>query len=568
MALRLALVKAGLRTAIGRSLTVDQLVSEHAQRRGSAAAVRQGAECLSWGDFDAGAQAFAAVLREAGISREPFALVMEPRPFALMAIVAAARVGAIAACIDPQRAGAPLVQALRQSNARHVFADAASLPRVVAPPESAGLTVWGQGDPAELPPHVEPLDAAWAAARSVSVPRHGRAADTFLQLSPNERTAAVLPELVRQDSFVQAATILAGVIDLQCHSRMYVPLPHWQATALFAGFGPAFVVGAESMLASDRPIDDICASSEAGGPTHFAYSREFCRAILRGSEPPASAVAPLVGIGSGLRATDWLAMQRRFGVDRLVELYGGANHRVGLINLDGRPGAVGRPFPFQRRRIRLVRCDIRTRQVLRDERGLAIRCSADEIGELLIRASSNSTDRRRRGAVAYDVVRRGDLYVRTGDLMRLIEDGSYEWIGTLAEAFSHAGADVFPEVLADALAVIPGVHDAVVYPVEEPTDGSIVPMASVTIAEGSEFCGRTFYERTADLGAQQPRYIRVLALPEGFGSLRWRLADLRALGIEPHLAAEPVYVRDDRAGAYMKRDGMPPTASGRVVRTF
>lgn len=523
---------------------------------------------MSWGDFDAGVQAFAAVLREAGISREPFALVMEPRPFALMAIVAAARVGAIAACIDPQRAGASLVQALRQSNARHVFTDAASLPRVVAPPESAGLTVWGQGDPAELPPHVEPLDAAWAAARSVSVPRHGRAPDPFLRLPPNERSARVLPELVRQDFFVQAAKILAGVIDLRRESRMYVPLPHWQATALFAGIGPAIAVGAEMMLAGDQPLDVLRPGSAAQGPTHFVYSRDFCRALLRTATQPAPSAAGLVGIGSGLRSADWEAVQSRFGVGRLVELYGGANHRVGLINLEGLPGAVGRPFPFQGRKVQLVRCEFATRQVLRDDRGLAIRCSAGEIGELLIRVSSNAPERGRGAAVAYDVVRRGDLYVRTGDLMRLVEEGTYEWIGALADVFCCAGTDVFPGVLADELASMAGVHDAVVYPVELGADGSVVPMASLTIVEGAEFSGRTFYERTVHLGSVQPGYVRVVARPEGFGSLRQRAADLRALGIEPHLAAERVYVRDDRQGAYVQLSDTLRMEAGRARRTF
>ena len=50
--------------------------------------------------------------------------------------------------------------------------------------------------------------------------------------------------------------------------------------------------------------------------------------------------------GSGLNLDTYTRFQERFGVERIVEGYGGTELNTGISNLDNKPGSCGRiPFP-------------------------------------------------------------------------------------------------------------------------------------------------------------------------------------------------------------------------------
>ncbi|HXQ24013.1 MAG TPA: AMP-binding protein, partial [Candidatus Acidoferrales bacterium] len=133
--------------------TLGVLVREQADRIPDRVLLRFENETLTYAAFNGGVNAFAAVFKQAGIGREPVALMLENSPTLLMAQAAVAKIGAIGALINTHLRGAPLSHVLLASGARHVFADAECLPHVVALPDAVSLTVWGEGDPAALPPH-------------------------------------------------------------------------------------------------------------------------------------------------------------------------------------------------------------------------------------------------------------------------------------------------------------------------------------------------------------------------------------------------------------------------------
>ena len=98
--------------------TLGVLVREQAQRIPDRVLLRFETEMVTYGEFNAFVNAFAAVFRQAGVTRgEPVALIMENSPALLAAQAAAAKVGAVAALINTHLSGPPLSHVLLASQA-------------------------------------------------------------------------------------------------------------------------------------------------------------------------------------------------------------------------------------------------------------------------------------------------------------------------------------------------------------------------------------------------------------------------------------------------------------------
>src|SRR5262249_2901010 len=157
-----------------------------------------------------------------------------------------------------------------------------------------------------------------------------------------------------------------------------------------------------------------------------------CRYLLR--QPPTARDRDhslRLAAGAGLRPDIWEAFQQRFGIARIVEMYGATEGNISLMNRAGRVGSVGRAHPFQHHLLELARYDIERGEWGRGPDGFLVRCGVDEPGELLGRVSARATmaydgyaDRQATEAkLVHNAFRRGDTYFRSGDLLRCAADG-------------------------------------------------------------------------------------------------------------------------------------------------
>src|SRR5439155_1149645 len=90
-----------------------------------------------------------------------------------------------------------------------------------------------------------------------------------------------------------------------------------------------------------------------------------------------------VAAGAGLRPDIWTAFQERFGIARIIEMYGATEGNVALHNADGRVGSVGKPHSMLEDTIRLARFDLARGELVRGPDGFCIACAPGEPGELL-----------------------------------------------------------------------------------------------------------------------------------------------------------------------------------------
>jgi fatty-acyl-CoA synthase len=542
--------------------TVGVLVREQAQRIPDRTLLRFEHETVTYGEFNAMANAFAAVFRLAGVSREPVAVMMENSPVLLAAQAAVAKVGAIGALVNTHLSGASLSHVLLSSKARHVFVDASCLPRVVALSECAGLTVWSQGDPAELPPHVEPLDAALAAAdRSEPAMPDVRCRDVFLYIYTSGTTGYPKAAIVRHGRYIISGIGLSGLLGIDADDVLYAPLPLYHGESNFVGFSVALRVGgtfaSRRRFSASEFLDDVRRHSA----TAFVYVGELCRYLLRQPPTPYDRDHRLrLAVGAGLRPDIWEEFQQRFGIARIVEMYGATEGNVSLMNREGRVGSVGRPHPFQHSQVRLARYDVAKGELARGPDGFLVPCAVDEPGELLGRVSRRgpmpydgySDSRASEAKVIRNAFRRGDAYFRSGDILRRDRDGYFYFVDRVGDTFRWKGENVATQEVAEILNGAPGVSETNVYGVQVPGSDGRAGMAALVLEPDTRFDPVAFYAHAEQLPTYaRPLFVRIVHAMDVTGTLKQRKVDLQRQGYDPNACDGPLYVRDDAQRRYV-----------------
>jgi fatty-acyl-CoA synthase len=548
------------RSTLGRE-TLGRLLRRQAERHPQRVLLRFEEETVTYAQFNAGVNAFAAVFAQAGIGREPVALMMENSPALLMAQVAVAKVGAIAALIDTHLTDAPLRHVLLASGARHVYADAACLPHVVDLPESVSLTIWGQGNPRTLPLQVEPLDAALAAASTDEPPSVNiRGSDVFLYMYTSGTTGDPKPAIVRHNGYTVAGIALSSLLGITADDVLYAPLPLHHGESNLIGFSVAVRSGATLTSRRRFSANEFLPDVRRYGATMFVYAGELCRYLMQQPPTPLDREHRLrLAVGAGLRPDIWEAFQQRFGLGRIVEMYGATEGNARLINRAGRVGSVGRPAPFQHRQLQLARYDVERGELVRKANGFLVPVEVGEAGELLSRVTTRGPmpfeGYKDRQASEVRIVRNAfepeDAYFRTGDLLRRDAAGFYYFVDRIGDMFRWKGENVAPLEVAELLNSAPGVAETNVYGVRLPGTDGRAGMAAVVLKPDTVFDAAAFYAHTRQLPASaRPVFVRLLERMDMTATLKRRKLHLQQEGFDPEAIDDPLFVRDDDHACY------------------
>ncbi|MBI3785806.1 MAG: long-chain-acyl-CoA synthetase [Deltaproteobacteria bacterium] len=549
-------------SADGRE-TLGVLIRQQAERMSERVLLRFENEIVTYGEYNSGVNAFAAVFAQGGISRgETVALMMENSPALLMAQGAAAKLGAVAALINTHLSGPPLSHVLKTSQARHLFVDEVCLPKIIDLPEAVTLTLWSQGPSGSLPPHVEPLDAALAAApRSEPAIPDLRGRDVLLYIYTSGTTGYPKAAIIRHTRFTMAGLGLSALLGVQADDVIYAPLPLYHGESNFVGFSVAIRAGgcfaSRRRFSAGELLDDV----RRHQATAFVYVGELCRYLLNQPPSPDDRNHNLrLAVGAGLRPDIWSSFQERFGIARIVEMYGATEGNVSLMNRTGRVGSVGRAHPFQHHLIRLARYDFAKGELVRDSRGRLIECAVDEPGELLgkvVRGGTMPFDGYTDAAaneakLVRDAFKKGDAYFRTGDILRRDKDFYYYFVDRVGDTFRWKGENVATQEVAELLNAAPGIAETNVYGVDLPPFEGRAGMAAVVVLPGRPFDPTSFYAHAEQLPAYaRPVFVRLVATMDVTGTLKQRKLELQREGYDPSAIRDPLYLRDDVRKLYV-----------------
>jgi len=153
-----------------------------------------------------------------------------------------------------------------------------------------------------------------------------------------------------------------------------------------------------------------------------------------------------------------------------------------------------------------------------------------------------------------DVFKKGDVWFRTGDLLRSDEHGYFYFVDRIGDTFRWKGENVATSEVSEALGVIAGVKEANVYGVAVPgMDGRAGMAALVT---GAEFdltsLGKTL---AANLPVYaRPVFLRLLPEMEITGTFKMRKVELVKDGFDPAAIADPLFVLDAATNSYTPMD--------------
>jgi fatty-acyl-CoA synthase len=507
---------------------------------------------------------------------DPVALLMENRPEFLATWAGLAKLGVTTALLNTNLTGRALRHALAASRARHLVVGSECLDRYATAEGEleAPLEVWVARDPYQdgqgaWPRGAEDLEAALAGASRADPDRalraELRAGDDLFYIYTSGTTG--LPKAARFSHMRFWATGALGAFALGMgrNDVHYCALPLYHSAGGVMQVGAVLAAGATLALRRRFSASSFWSDVRELDATHFQYIGEFCRYLL--NQPPrpddrSHRVRAI--IGNGLRADVWTAFQERFGIPRIVEFYGATEGNVPIVNFENKVGSVGR-YPFKAlSNARLVRYDVEADEPLRDARGLCIECGPGEVGELVGRiperpddprgrfegyTSKEATDRK----ILRDVLRAGDAWFRTGDLLRQDAQGFFYFVDRIGDTFRWKGENVSTQEVGEALSALSELALVNVYGVRVDGHDGRAGMAALLLAPGESFDGARFYAHVESVLPRYaaPLFVRLLSDVELTGTLKLRKVTLQEEGFDPERIADPLFFRDDAARAYV-----------------
>ena len=290
----------------------------------------------------------------------------------------------------------------------------------------------------------------------------------------------------------------AGIMDATPDDRLYDCLPMYHSIGGVVAIGAMLAAGGAVIVRDGFSASRFWPDVVATQATIFQYIGELCRYLLTAPESHTVTRHRLrLCIGNGLRADVWEGFAQRFAIPRIIEFYAATEGSFSLFNLEGKPGAIGRipRFMAHRSPAALVRFDYETESPVRDEAGLCVRCAPGETGEaigmiardpasLATRFEGYTSAAETSRKILHDVFKSGDMWFRTGDLMRQDAAGFFYFVDRIGETFRWKGENVATSDVADAIGSCPGVLDVAVYGVAVPFADGRAGMAAVVTAAG------------------------------------------------------------------------------------
>jgi fatty-acyl-CoA synthase len=518
---------------------------------------------VTYVEFDRAANRYAHWARARGLKRgDAVALMLPNRLDYIPAWYGLTKAGVVAALINNHLAGEPLRHCLEASGARHAIVDAETSAAVLAVRAGAPLLadIWnldGAGD------GERDLKAALKGVSSVRPDRSVRqgmtAGDTALYIFTSGTTG--LPKAARMTHMRVQLYMrgFAGATDSRADDVIFCALPLYHSTGGLCAFGAAILNGGAFVISPRFSASRFWEELIAAQATMFVYIGELCRYLANQPERPQERAHEIrLAFGNGLRPDVWPVMRQRFRIPRILEFYGATEGNVSLFNFDGKEGAIARAPRYLRSRmnVRLIRFDVEAEAPVRGTNGLCIECRPGEVGECVGEIGrdvrSAYVGYADRGAsekkVLHDVLKRGDAFFATGDLMRQDRRGYLYFVDRIGDTFRWKSENVSTTEVAERLSAAPGVRETIVYGVEVAHQDGRAGMAA--IVAGPEFDLKALWRQvSADLPSYaQPCFLRLLPEIETTGTFKYRKLDLVREGFDPAAVTGPLYYRDPERG--------------------
>jgi len=574
-------LEATARAAQDETRTLPVVIGECASRLGEKPALLSDRETLSFAGLARRMNRYSRwAIAEGVVSGASVCLLMPNRPEYLALWLGVVQVGGVVALLNANLTGEALAHCIAVAAPSHVIVAAELAPAFssAAPHLSIAPKIWLHGA-ADLP--AARLDIAIegfaGAALAEAEKRAVRHADRALCIYTSGTTGMPKAANVSHHRLVMWSYWFAGLADIGADDRMYDCLPLYHSVGGVVATGAALVSGGSVVVQerfSARQFWDDIARWDC---TLFQYIGELCRYLTAAPAHPAERAHRLrLACGNGLSADVWRAFEERFAIPRILEFYAATEGNFSLYNVEGKIGAIGRVpgFLMARNPIALVKFDFDADRPLRGADGFCMRAARDEAGEAIGRIAADGRDLSARfegytsaadteKKILRNVFAPGDAYLRSGDLMRVDEQGFYYFVDRVGDTFRWKGENVATLEVAAALCACPGVAEAAVYGVAVAGAEGRAGMALLGV-EGEPDLAEIAARMRSLPDYARPVFLRVTRRLEVTATFKHKKRDLAGQGFDPGLIADPLYVFDRAQDAYvpLDRQGFAAIQSG------
>jgi fatty-acyl-CoA synthase len=549
------------------------VIEELAENLGDAPALLSEGVCLTYRALAQRSTRYARWAIEQELAKgDAVCLLMPNRPEYMAIWLGITRVGGVVALLNTNLAGPALAHCINIAAPRHLIVAVELIDRLTAVrPDLAGAPkIWVHGAAHD---HYPRIDSDIERYRGDSRPEAERRAvtidDRALYIYTSGTTGLPKAANVSHARVMQWSHWFAGLMDVRSSDRMYNCLPMYHSVGGVLATGAVLVGGGSVAIRERFSARQFWSDVVRWDCTLFQYIGELCRYLLHTEPHPQEADHRIrMGCGNGLRPDVWNAFQERFAIPHILEFYAATEGNVSLVNVEGRPGAIGRIPPFLAHRFpaTLVRYDADAGAPVRDAHGRCVRCAPNEIGEAIGQLSKDPSNVGRRfegytnedaseKKILRNVFEPGDSWFRTGDLMRRDEDGYFYFVDRIGDTFRWKGENVATSEVSEAICGFQGIKEANVYGVAIPGTDGRAGMATI-VADDRRLDLAAFRTHLVDRlpDYARPVFLRVrddLAVTATFKHTKSALVHE---GYDPVAIDDALYFNDRERQAFVRLD--------------
>ena len=548
------------------------VIEELAESLGDTPALLSDGECLTYRGLAERSTRYGRWAIEHGLARgDAVCLLMPSRPEYMAIWLGITREGGVVALLNTNLAGPSLAHCINIAAPRHLIVAAELIDRLIAVRQDlAGAPkIWVHGAGHDQFPRIDEVIDRYpgdtlhdAERRPVTID------DRALYIYTSGTTGLPKAARVSHARVMQWSHWFAGLMDTRPSDRMYNCLPMYHSVGGVIATGAVLVGGGSVAIRKTFSARQFWSDVVRWDCTLFQYIGELCRYLLHaGPHPDERDHRIRLCCGNGLRPDVWNGFKERFRIPRILEFYAATEGNVSLVNVEGRPGAIGRIPPFLAHRFpaTLVQYDADAGAPVRDARGFCIRCAPNGVGEAigqLLNDRSNvgsrfegyTNEEASQHKILRDVFEPGDAWFRTGDLMRKDEHGFFYFVDRIGDTFRWKGENVATSEVSETICRFPGVREANVYGVVIPGSDGRAGMATIVTDAGLDLAA--FRSHLSDRLPEyaRPLFLRVRDDLEVTATFKHTKSSLVREGYNPAVVGDAIYFNDRERQAFVRLD--------------
>ncbi|KAH0536488.1 hypothetical protein FGG08_006641 [Glutinoglossum americanum] len=503
-------------------------------------------------------------------------------------------IGAQPAFINYNLAGKPLLHCVKTSTARLLFVDEELdilTQEVVDAASSEDFRGPGRGG-VEIVTFTADIESEVMNTQGFRAPdsdRGGRVAtDMGILIYTSGTTGLPKPAIVSWNKCILGGAFAFNWLGLKRDDKMYTCMPLYHSSATLLGFLSMLTGGGTIVIGHKFSTKTFWKEVRESDATVIQYVGETCRYLL--AAPPQR--DPETGenldkkhkvrtaFGNGLRPDVWDRFKERFGIGTVAEFYAATEGITGTWNMscnDFSSGAIGRHGLLAQALLgsttAIVEVDWSTEQPLRDPNtGLCKSVGRGQPGELLYKLDENNIQKKfqgyyndkkaTEGKILWDVLKKGDAYYRTGDVVRRDEQGRWYFNDRIGDTFRWKSENISTSEVSQTLGLHPSVLEANVYGIPLPHHDGRAGCAAVILSQPATpalLASIANYALTNLPRFAVPLFLRIMT--EGgmqiTGTNKQQKAIFREQGVDPEKCVEKVvWLKEER-----KEDGGVTTAT-------